>query len=116
MLKEALKCARRAVKLDSATKDSSTSSKLGSDSVRPDLTAAVAAYDEAIAILQRVIARRSQKPGITGEVERVTDIVSQTPPFFFVIGADSQGTVNLLFSRGRHHPLFFVLFCSCLAA
>jgi hypothetical protein len=81
MLKEALKCARRAVKLDSVTKlESAPSNKLGS-SLRPDLPAAVAAYDEAIAILQRVIARRSQKPGIAGEVERVTDIVSQTPLF-----------------------------------
>jgi hypothetical protein len=61
-LTEALKCAQRAVKLDLA---------------KSDLPLAVAAYDEAIAILQRVIARRSQKPGITSEVERVTSIVSQ---------------------------------------
>lgn len=62
MLTEALKCARRAVK---------------HDSVEADMPAAIAAYDEAIAILQRVIARRSQKPGISSEVERVTSIVSR---------------------------------------
>jgi hypothetical protein len=62
MLTEALKCARRAVK---------------HDSVESDMPAAIAAYDEAIAILQRVIARRSQRPGITSEVERVTSIVSR---------------------------------------
>jgi len=64
LLTEALKCAQRAVKLDTA---------------KSDLHLAVAAYDEAIAILQRVISRRSQKPGIMSEVERVTSIVSHVP-------------------------------------
>jgi len=58
-LTEALECAQRAVKLDLA---------------KSDLPLAVAAYDESIAVLQRVIARRSQKPGISSEVERVTGI------------------------------------------
>jgi hypothetical protein len=47
-LTEALNFAKRAVKLDSAN---------------ADLPLAVAAYDEAIEILQRVITRRSQKAG-----------------------------------------------------
>jgi hypothetical protein len=64
LLTEALECAQRAVKLDLA---------------KSDLPLAVAAYDESIAVLQRVIARRSQKPGISSEVERVTGIVSQPP-------------------------------------
>ncbi|KAF8498238.1 hypothetical protein F5888DRAFT_1826570 [Russula emetica] len=59
LLTEALKCAQRAVKLDSAN---------------TDLPLAVAAYGEAIAILQRVIARRSQKPGVMSDAERVTSI------------------------------------------
>ena len=67
MLTEALKCARRAVK---------------HDAVEADAPAAVAAYDEAITILQRVIRRRSQKPGVTSEVERVTDIVSPTSALY----------------------------------
>jgi hypothetical protein len=65
LLTEALNFAQRAVKLDLAN---------------GDLAVAVAAYDEAIAILQRVITRRSQKPGITSEVDRVTSIVSQSSP------------------------------------
>lgn len=64
LLAEALNFAQRAVKLDLAN---------------ADLPLAVAAYDEAISILQRVITRRSEKPGIMSEVERVTGIVSQTP-------------------------------------
>lgn len=59
MLTEALKCAQRAVKLDLA---------------KSDLPLAVVAYEEAISILQDVIARRSEKPGIMSEVERVTSI------------------------------------------
>jgi len=66
MLTEALKFAQRAVKLDA---------------VELDLPVAIALYDEAIAILQRVITRRSEKPGIKSEVERVTDIVSQSRTF-----------------------------------
>jgi hypothetical protein len=62
MLTEALRCAQHAVKLDA---------------IEADLPVAILAYDEAIAILQRVITRRSQRPGITSEVQRVTDIVSQ---------------------------------------
>jgi hypothetical protein len=110
MLKEALKCARRAVKLDSITK--LESAKLGSASVRRDLPAAVAAYDEAIAILQRVIARRSQKPGIAGEVERVTDIVSQPcSPFLSRRSSLSRDCTTIVLAGGRHPSPFF-LFCS----
>jgi hypothetical protein len=61
MLAQALQRAQYAVQLDTT----------GSD-----LSAAVDAYDEAIALLQRVIARRAQKPGTQAEVERVTGIVS----------------------------------------
>src|SRR5258707_13803569 len=103
MLTEALKCAQRAVKLDAA---------------KTDLSLAVAPYDEAITILQSVIARRSQKPAIASEVERVTSIVSQPLPFplpsrslptsFFVmcgtVGAHSQGLLFLAVS--------FCSFCS----
>jgi hypothetical protein len=105
LLTEALKCAQRAVKLDLA---------------KSDLPLAVAAYDEAIAILQRVIARRSQKPGIMSEVERVTSIVSQHPPssppplrplsLSLSPGTISAHNQGLLFSRC---PFFFFLsFCS----
>jgi len=103
LLTEALKRAQRAVKLDLA---------------KSDLALAVAAYGEAIAILQRVIARRSQKPGVTSEVERITSIVSRSLPptttttttilpllSFGTISAHNQG---LLFSRCPFF-LFFVL-------
>jgi hypothetical protein len=104
MLTEALKCAQRAVKLDAA---------------KTDLSLAVSTYDEAITILQSVIARRSEKPAIASEVERVTSIVSQPLPFFLsqplsfvmcgTVSAHSQGLLFLAMS------LFsFFLFCSCL--
>ncbi len=67
-LSKALQRARHAVQLDSS----------GSD-----VSSAVAAYGEAIELLQWVIARRSRKPGNEAEVERVMDIVSlpsQFPP------------------------------------
>jgi hypothetical protein len=110
LLTDALKCAQRAVKLDMA---------------KSDLPLAVAAYDEAIAILQCVIARRSQKPGITGEVERVTSIVSQlpSPPLHPL----SRPPPSPLFVSRNHQrsqsrtivlavSFFFLsfLFCSCL--
>lgn len=59
MLSNALQRARHAVHLDSS----------GSD-----IPSAVAAYSEAIELLQWVIARRSRKPGNEAEVERVMDI------------------------------------------
>ncbi|KAH9057590.1 hypothetical protein EDB87DRAFT_1014828 [Lactarius vividus] len=58
-LSKALQRARHAVHLDSS----------GSDT-----PSAVAAYSEAIELLQWVIARRSRKPGNEAEVERVMDI------------------------------------------
>ena len=61
MLAQALERAQHAVQLDTA---------------RSDLPAAIAAYDEAIALLKRVIARRARNPGTEAEVERVTSIVS----------------------------------------
>lgn len=62
MLSEALRRSQHAVKLDMT---------------ESNFPAAIAAYDEAIALLQRVIARRSQKPAANAnEVKRVTDIVS----------------------------------------
>ena len=75
MLTEALKCARRAVKYDA---------------VEADAPAAVAAYDEAITILQSVIRRRSQKPGVASEVERVTEIVSPASALYCCVGSHSQ--------------------------
>ena len=90
MLTEALKCARRAVK---------------HDSVESDMPAAIAAYDEAIAILQRVIARRSQRPGITSEVERVTSIVSR--PLFVIVGPSGLNSQRLLFSPAVLLVFFF---------
>lgn len=107
LLTEALKCAQRAVKLDLA---------------KSDLPLAVAAYDEAIAILQQVIARRSQKPGSTSEVERVTGIVSQQSlipplprsrslrPLSLSRGTVSAHNHGLLFSRCL---FFFLSFLSC---
>ena len=68
MLSDALQRARHAVHLDSS----------GSKS---NIPSAVTAYGEAIELLQRVIARRSQKPGNEAEVERVVAIVSLPPPF-----------------------------------
>lgn len=75
----ALQRARHAVQLDSS----------GSD-----VHSAITAYDEAIELLQRVIARRSQKPGNKAEVERVMNIVSLpsqkfslTLPFSFAAAA-----------------------------
>ena len=65
MLAQALEQAQHAVHLDTA---------------RSDLPAAIAAYDEAIALLQRVVARRARKPGTEAEIERVTNIVSPPPP------------------------------------
>jgi len=65
LLTEALRRARRAVDLDTS---------------ESDVRAAIAAYDDAIALLQLVIERRSQKPGVAGEVERVKDIVRFCPP------------------------------------
>ncbi|KAI0246590.1 hypothetical protein BJV78DRAFT_1253251 [Lactifluus subvellereus] len=59
MLAQALKRAQHAVHLDTA---------------KSDLPATIAAYDEAIALLQRVVARRARKSGTEAEVERVTDI------------------------------------------
>ncbi|KAI9450286.1 hypothetical protein F5148DRAFT_601182 [Russula earlei] len=44
------------------------------DSSGSDLPAAIAAYDEAIALLQRVITFRSRHPGRASELERVTEI------------------------------------------
>jgi hypothetical protein len=61
LLTDALRRAQRAVELDSA---------------ESDVPSAIAAYDDAIALLQRVIERRSKKPTCTSEVERVTNIVS----------------------------------------
>jgi hypothetical protein len=61
MLTDALRRAQRAVELDSA---------------ESDVPGAIAAYDDAIALLQLVIERRSKKPGCGSEVERVTSIVS----------------------------------------
>jgi hypothetical protein len=65
MLAEALQHAQLAVKLDTT----------GSD-----MSAIITAYDETIALLERVIARRTHKPGTNTDVERVTDIVSSRPP------------------------------------
>jgi len=74
MLTDALRRAQRAVELDSA---------------ESDVPAAIAAYDDAIALLQLVIERRSKKPVCAGEVERVTGIVSffcpLFSPFFFFV-------------------------------
>jgi len=58
-LSKALQRARHAVHIDSS----------GSN-----IPSAIAAYGEAIELLQRVIARRSRKPGKEAEVERVVDI------------------------------------------
>jgi hypothetical protein len=82
LLTEALKCAQRAVKLDLA---------------KSDMPLAVAAYDEGIAILQLVIARRLQNPGIANEVERVTGIVSQHPPLFLSVSAHNRGLLLSFF-------------------
>ena len=98
LLTEALNFAQRAVKLDLAN---------------ADLAVAVTAYDEAIAILQRVITRRSQKPGIASEVDRVTSIVSQPspsiPPFRFLSLA--PGTVSAC-NRGLLFIAISLFFCS----
>ncbi|KAI0297044.1 hypothetical protein B0F90DRAFT_1742649 [Multifurca ochricompacta] len=59
VLSEALQRAQHAVHLDSS---------------QSDIPAAIAAYDEAILLLQQVIARRSRKVGTEGEVARVTAI------------------------------------------
>lgn len=103
LLTEALKCAQRAVKLDLA---------------KSDLPLTVAAYDEGIAILQLVIARRSQRPGITNEVERVTGIVSQNiPPSSLCHLEPSALTIVLAVSFFRLIFLsfffFFVLLVFC---
>jgi hypothetical protein len=66
-LSKALQRARHAVQLDSS----------GSD-----IPSAIAAYNEAIELLQWVIARRSRKPENEAEVERVVSIVSLPPQFF----------------------------------
>lgn len=94
LLTEALKCAQRAVKLDTA---------------KLDLPLAVAAYGEGIAILQQVIARRSQKPGVTSEVERVTSIVSQPPPLPLCHLEPPALTIKDFYcSRGAHFISFFL--------
>ena len=49
------------------------------DNAKSDRPAAVAAYEGAIALLQRVIERRAQIPGAEAEVKRVTAIVSNSP-------------------------------------
>jgi hypothetical protein len=60
-----------------------------------NVPSAVAAYSEAIELLQRVIARRSRKPGNEAEVERVMNIVSLASqkfpslPFPFSFAADA---------------------------
>jgi hypothetical protein len=63
LLREALQRAQTAVQFDKA---------------KSDLPAAVAAYEEAIALLQRVIERRAQILGAESEVKRVTEIVSHS--------------------------------------
>lgn len=72
LLTEALRRAQHAVTLDSNEAPS-------------DVPAAIAAYDEAIGLLKRVIERRSQRPGNASEVERVRDIVRVFPFFFFFL-------------------------------
>ena len=70
MLTDALRRAQRAVELDSA---------------ESDVPAAIAAYDDAITLLQRVIERRSKRPLCASEVERITDIVSFRPPLLLLL-------------------------------
>jgi len=96
LLTEALKCAQRAVKLDLA---------------KSDLSLAVTAYDEGIAILQLVIARRLQNPGIKDEVERVTGIVSQHSPPLFVTRSQST-TIVLAVSFFFMSSFVLLVFCS----
>jgi hypothetical protein len=69
-LTEALRRAQRAVTLDSHES-------------RTDVPAAIVAYDEAIGLLQRVVRRRSQRPGNSSEVERVQQIVSFPHPHHY---------------------------------
>jgi len=69
LLTEALRRAQHAVTLDSNEAPS-------------DVPAAIAAYDEAIGLLKRVIERRSQRSGNASEVERVRDIVRAFFPSF----------------------------------
>jgi len=106
MLTRALYLAQQAVELDSSESQS-------------DMPAAVAAYGEAIALLQRVIAQRSQNPGRTSEVVRVTEIVSL---FSYCLSllyavwnalADAQGGGGSVdFGCAAHFPLRFS-FCLC---
>lgn len=96
-LSNALQRARHAVQLDSS----------GSD-----IPSAVAAYGEAIELLQCVIARRSRKPGNEAEVGRVVDIVSLLSqkfhplpvPFPFPLAAPPWPWC-------RKAPLFFYISC-----
>ena len=98
-LSVALQRARHAVQLDTS----------GSN-----IPSAVAAYSEAIELLQWVIARRSRKPGNEAEVERVMDIVSLPSQFVFC-----PCLALALFLR-RHAPCavkrsFFFFFCALVA-
>ena len=70
MLTDALRRAQRAVELDSA---------------ELNLPAAIAAYDDAIALLQLVVERRSKRPGCEDEVERVKGIVSVLASLLFLL-------------------------------
>ena len=104
MLAQALEQAQHAVHLDTA---------------RSDLPAAIAAYDEAIALLQRVVARRARKPGTEAEIERVTDIVS--PPAWATLRFPVREAVAHFFCLPFCSVLFlfacaFLFFSFCLLA
>jgi hypothetical protein len=83
-LTEALRRAQHAVTLDSNESPS-------------DVPAAIAAYDEAIGLLKRVIERRSQRSGNASEVERVRNIVRLF--FLFLLSYLSRAStrVSLVF-------------------
>lgn len=84
LLTEALRRAQHAVTLDSNESPS-------------DVPAAIAAYDEAIGLLKRVIERRSQRSGNASEVERVRNIVRLF--FLFLLSYLSRAStrVSLVF-------------------
>jgi hypothetical protein len=107
-LSKALQRARYAVQLDSS----------GSD-----IPSAIAAYDEAIELLQHVIARRSRKPGNKDELDRVMNIVSLPsptifPPFPLSLAASASAAALcrnaslLLYALAAHCHLFYFIFVS----
>lgn len=97
-LSKALQRARHAVQLDSS----------GSD-----IPSAIAAYNEAIELLQWVIARRSRKPENNAEVERVVSIVSLPPQFFSLPSPFPSPPQPCAVKRFR---LFCALVVHCLAS